>query len=301
MIIDPVTEAERRWHIQLKKATANEYVGLCPFCNAGEDRFHVFVDRGNYWCRQCDAKGWLDDDKDLTDHEHRIRELEARQRMIERKQAEQERRLSALEIIHASTDHLRYFHNIEIHTEAIEYWDSQGMSLQTIDDYLLGYCPRCPTDHEGRASYTIPVLAFGKLWNIRHRLIGAENGDKYRPHIAGLPAMLFNADNLTTEDDSIIIVEGEKKSIITAQSGFPNVGMMGKSGFKPQWAVKFGRFKTVYVALDPDAEEQAVTIAGLFDGRGRVVSLPGKIDDLLTQYSATYADIASFLKMGRPV
>ena len=301
MVIDPVYEAEKRWHIQLKKKTANEYVGLCPFCNAGEDRFVVFLDRSNYWCRQCDAKGWLDDDRDLTDHEHRIRELEARQRMIERKQTEQEKRLSALEIIHASQDHLRYFRNLEVNTKAIEYWDSQGMSLQTIDDYFLGYCPRCPTDHDGRASYTIPVLAFGKLWNIRHRLIGGDQHDKYRPHLAGLPAMLFNADNLTRAEDSIIIVEGEKKSIIAAQTGFPNVGLMGKSGFKPEWASKFHKFSTVYVALDPDAEAQAATIAGLFKGRGRVVNLPRKVDDYITQYGATHNDIEWFIKQGRPV
>ena len=301
MVIDPVAEAERRWHITLRKATANEYVGPCPFCNTGNDRFHVFLDRGNYWCRQCDAKGFVDDDQELTDHERRIRELEANQRMIERNLAETEKRLSALEIMHASQDHLRYYHNIEFHTQAIEYWDSQGMSLQTIDDYLLGYCARCPTDHEGRESYTIPVMAFGKLWNIRHRLIGGDPHDKYRPHLAGLPAMLFNADYLQSDGDSIVIVEGEKKSIVVAQSGFPNVGMMGKSGFKPEWAAKFHRFSTVYVALDPDAETQAVEIAALFKGRGRLVSLPEKVDDLITRYKATRDDIEWFIKRGMKV
>lgn len=301
MVIDPVAEAERRWHIQLKRKSHDEYVGACPFCNAGEDRFHVWQERGNYWCRQCDAKGWLDEDKDMSDHERRIRELEARQRAVERKQAEQEQRLSALERMHASTDHIRYWHNIVIETQAIEYWDSQGMSLQTMDDYKLGYCPRCPTDHDGRASYTIPVMAYGKLWNIRHRLIGAHDGDKYRPHLAGLPAMLFNADNLARDGDSITIVEGEKKSIVVAQSGFPNVGLMGKSGFQSEWARKFAKFKTVYVALDPDAEAQATEIAAQFKGRGRVALLPGKIDDLIVKHGATAEDIEWFLRMARPV
>lgn len=301
MAIDPVAEAERRWHIQLKRRTHGEYVGPCPFCNDGEDRFHVFLDRGNYWCRQCNAKGWLDEDKNMSDHEHRLRELEARQHAIERRQAEQEQRLSALERMHASTDHLRYYHNIEVHTDAIEYWDSQGMSLQTMDDYLLGYCPRCPTDNKGRPSYTIPVMAYGKLWNIRHRLIGADDGDKYRPHIAGLPAMLFNADYLTRESETITIVEGEKKSIVLTQMGFPNVGLMGKSGFQPDWVRKFGRFETVIVALDPDAEMQAVEIAAQFKGRGRVAILPGKIDDLIVRFGATAADIEWFMKMARPI
>jgi DNA primase len=243
----------------------------------------------------------VDDDKELTDHERRIRELEATQRMIKARQAEQEKRLSVLEQMHASTDHLRYFHNLEVQTSAIEYWDSQGMTLQTIDDYLLGYCSRCPTDSAGRASYTIPVMAFGKLWNIRHRLIGGDQHDKYRPHIAGLPAMLFNADNLRRESSSILIVEGEKKSIITAQTGFANVGLMGKSGFKSEWAAKFARFNTVYVAMDPDAEAQAISIAQSFKGRGRVVSLPDKIDDLVTRWGATHDDIEWFIKRGTPV
>ena len=299
--------------IRFKRVSDDEYASTngCPWCGASSglsDRFHVWREKQNYWCRQCEKTGFLDelteeskDGKHPTDHERRIRDLEARQRAVERKQAEQERRLSVLERMHASTDHMRYFHNMEVHTEAIEYWDSQGMTLQTIDDYLLGYCPRCPTDNKGRPSYTIPVMAYGKLWNIRHRLIGADNSDKYRPHLAGLPAMLFNADNLTRETDAMLIVEGEKKSIVVAQAGFPNVALMGKSGFQPEWARKFARFNTVVVALDPDAEAQAVEIASQFKGRGRVALLPGKIDDLIVQFGASHEDIEWFIRMARPI
>ena len=292
-----IAEAETRWPGLQFKRTGNEAHSACPTCG-GTDRFCIFED-GGYFCRQCDAKGWLDDDQHKPITEAQLTQI--RIKRLEYQEAEHGRRLSALEIIHASQDHLRYFHNLEVQSSAIEYWDSQGMSLQTIDDYLLGYCPRCPTDGDKRASYTIPVMAFGKLWNIRHRLIGGDPHDKYRPHLAGLPAMLFNADNLTTAGDSIVIVEGEKKSIITAQSGFANVGMMGKSGFKPEWSAKFRRFSTVYVALDPDAEAQAVQIAALFEGRGRVVYLPDKVDDLITHYGATHDDIEWFIKRGTKV
>ena len=113
--------------------------------------------------------------------------------------------------------------------------------------------------------------------------------------------MLFNADNLTSDGDSLLVCEGEKKSIILAQTGFPNVGMMGKSGFKPEWVGKFHRFSTVYIALDPDAEAQAVQIAALFEGRGRVVLMPGKVDDMVTQYGATHDDIMWFIKRGMRV
>jgi len=300
--------AEHAYGVGFRLVSGTEYrsVNGCPKCGDGgkgshSDRFRLFADdHALVWCRRCGFSEFvdkLDPDRRPTSQDIQERRLRA----VEQQQAEHARRLSALEVMHASTDHLRYWHNMEIHTDAIAYWDAQGMSLQTIDDYKLGYCPRCPTDHEGRPSYTIPVLAYGKLWNIRHRLIGADDGDKYRPHLAGLPAMLFNADNLQGDPEHILIVEGEKKSIIAAQTGFPNVGLMGKSGFKAEWAGKFARFQTVFVALDPDAEAQAVEIARLFKGRGRLVLLPGKLDDLLTQYGATAEDIEWFLRRARRV
>lgn len=296
-IEERIRQAEARWTGLAFRRTGNEAHSACPRCG-GHDRFVIFED-GGFWCRQCSESGWLDDDRNtpLTEAER----LEIRVRRLEYQQAENERRLSALEQMHASADHMRYYHNLRVQTDAVEYWWEQGMQLDTIDSYMLGYCPRCPTDSEHRASYTIPVLAYDKLWNIRHRLIGADDGDKYRPHIAGLPAMLFNADYLQGDPARIVIVEGEKKSIIAAQAGFANVGLMGKSGFKPEWTAKFARFETVYVALDPDAAEQAAEIAGMFGKRGRVVMLYDKLDDMIVRYGATHDDIEQCLRQGRTV
>ena len=299
--------AENAYGVGFRLVSGTEYRSLngCPKCGDGgkgsrSDRFRLFADEhALVWCRRCNFSEFVD--KLAPDHRPTAQDIQNRRlRAVEQQQAEHARRLSALEVMHASQDHLRYWHNMEIQTDAIAYWDNQGMKLQTIDDYKLGYCPRCPTDRDGRPSHTIPVLAYGKLWNIHHRLIGADNGDKYRPHLAGLPAMLFNADHLQGDPERILIVEGEKKSIIAAQAGFPNVGLMGKSGFKPEWVRKFARVKTVFVALDPDAEAQAVEIAALFKGRARVALLPGKIDDLITRYGATAEDIEWFLKRARP-
>jgi len=194
----------------------------------------------------------------------------------------------------------RYWSNLHVRTDALEYWCNQGMTLDTIDRYRLGYCPRCPTDSQERDSYTIPVISNSKLWNIRHRLTRADNGDKYRPHLAGLPNVLFNADFLRGEDRSrILIVEGEKKSIIAAQTGFANVGIMGKAGFQNEWAAKFAGFERVVVALDPDATNEAARIASLFQGRGRVAILPAKLDDLIVKYGARQGDIEAFVRYAR--
>ena len=298
--------AEQRWHLQFKRKTSNEASSSCPFCRQGEDRFLVFAE-GNYFCRQCAAKGWVDekdrDYKKLTDTERRLLALEAEQRQAQREREENARRLSALERMHSSTDHLKYHENLS--WQAIDYWHGEGITNESIDFYQLGFCPRCPTDREGRPSYTIPVFDRDSttLINIRHRLVGANGGDKYRPHLAGLGAQLFNArfTNGTEQRDSITITEGEKKSVVLQQEGFANVGIMGKRCFKREWLEWLEPFRTVCVALDPDATESAERLAGMLKGRGRVVDLPVKADEFFWRYHGTANDFERFLGLARPV
>ena len=304
--MDAVTIAEAHFHISFKKVGPTEYRSMngCPQCGDGgkgarSDRFRLFDDdKPLVWCRKCGYQAFIDNldgARQLTEAE----KLELRLRSIERKQAETERRLTALEEMARCTDHLAYHRNMQ--DEAWLYWNQQGMLNETITRYQLGYCQRCPLDHEGRPSYTIPVINGGKLRNIRHRIQGASNGDKYRPHRAGLPATLFNADNVARKAPSIMVLEGEKKSIVAEQSGFLSVGTMGSASFNLAWARRFDNFKTVYVAYDPDAIEKAATVAALFSGRGRVVSFPEKFDDFVNIYGATPYDIGHYIAHARPM
>ena len=305
--MDTIAIAEAHFHISFKQAGAQEWRSLngCPKCGdggkgVGSDRFRLFDDdKPLVWCRKCGFTAFIDN-LDGSNKPTEAELLELRLRHIERRQEDAERRLSALEQMARCTDYLAYHRNMN--DEAWLYWNTQGMMSETITRYQLGYCSRCPTDHDARPSYTIPVINGGKLRNIRHRLIGADNGDKYRPHMAGLPATLFNADYVTSpQGPTILIVEGEKKSIITAQTGFANVGIMGQAAFKPEWARAFTPFEVVYIALDPDAATKAYETAKLFEQRGRVVSLPEKLDDMITLYGATQRDIQAFIDAGRPV
>jgi len=304
-IINPVVYLESRYQIQLKKVGRDEYAGPCPWCG-GEDRFHVW-ERGNYWCRpgpgHCGKEGWVDtlDGNELTPEQRRLLALEAKQREMERRQEEHDRRLSALERMAKCTDHLSYHRALD--WQAIDYWHREGMTNATIDTHKLGYCARCPTDRDGRASYTIPV--YGRdgstLINIRHRLVMGPSGDKYRPHLAGLGAQLFNSRYTATPGEFIIITEGEKKSLVLEQEGLPNVAIMGKRSFNKEWLKWMEPFATVYVALDPDAQESARRLAALFSGRGRVVRLPCKVDDMVVRYGATGNDVMDFMRLGYPV
>jgi DNA primase len=181
------------------------------------------------------------------------------------------------------SNNAQHYHDLLLETpSAWKYWTEEGFTERTILGFQLGYCAACPLDYPAhRPSATIPIYAQGKLWNIRHRVLGAEHG-KYLPERKNLPQMMFNADNLLqAPPDYMMLVEGEKKSMACTQYGWWSVGVMGQDNFNPDWADAFNRFERVYVVLDPDALDNAHEIASLFDGRGYVVSLPDKLDDLL--------------------
>jgi len=293
-----VADATKRWGLTFRRETAKEYSAPCPFCG-GDDRFRLF-ENGGFWCRQCNTKGWVDDNQprpDPTELERRRRE--AWEREMERRLEEHDRRLSALERMARCTDHVAYHRALIDNEAAWEYWLSEGMKPDTIARYQLGYCARCPTAGNGSPSYTIPVINGGTLENIRHRLVNPDGG-KYRPHIAGLGTQLFNRDNAERARSSIVITEGEKKSMVLDQTGIRSVGILGSRNFKTSW---FDLLKqdTIYVALDPDAEEHAYRLAALFDGRGRVVSLPFKADDMIVKHEATKDDMLHFIRLAKPV
>jgi hypothetical protein len=293
-----ITQAERRWPaLRFRRKNYHEASSACPFgCGADEDGFLIFDDMG-FWCRTCGTSGRIA----KRDPNHRLTpdELnEIRLRRVERMAEENARRITALERMAQSQDHITYHKMLDASDR--QYWHSQGITDAAIDKYLLGICYNCPTDREHRPSYTIPVINGGKLVNIRHRIIGASNGNKYRPHRAGLGTTLMNADLVYSDTPRLMIVEGAKKSIVVTERGFPAVGTMGKCGFKPNWAQRFERFKEVIVALDPDAQEQAEKLARLFGSRGRVLTLPLKPDDFFTR-GGTALEFRQFMRYARRV
>lgn len=303
---DPVGTAERHWGISLRKIGPTEYVSLsgCPFCGDGgkgqrSDRFRVWDEgNGRYWCRQCDASGFLDklEHMNLSAEERRLRRIEAEQRKAQQEREELARRMTALERIHNCTDHITY--NRAMQERHLEYWAAQG--IYDPNNWCLGFCMRCPTDHDHRPSYTIPVFRHGQLENIRHRLIGVET-DKYRPHLSGLGLQLFNADILDDNPERVCVLEGSKKAMVLTDSGFPSVAMMGKRAFKKSWLPWFKGVKDIVIALDPDAQDSALKLARMFPKKARVATLPAKIDDMVTLYGASADDIESFLRLARPV
>lgn len=304
-IQEAVEMAEARWPGYEFKITGEWGVGPCPICHeADEDGFVIFSD-GGYFCRPGNCKGWLDEDQRhiWTPEELRLRKIEAEQKRQARQIADLERRMTAVERLNRSRVHERYHANLD--ADGYEWWCSQGVECWAIREYKLGQCDRCPTDREHRPSYTIPIWdqAQERLTNLRHRLTRAENGDKYRPEMAGLGTCLAFPHHLINADMGIV-VEGSKKALVCGQHGLPTVGVFGKRGrFKSSWLDLFPQGAPIYIALDPDAQENAERLAHGIAKTGKevhVAEFPAKPDDLFVA-GATVDEWMSYIKLARGV
>jgi len=305
-IDEALTLAGARWPgVEFRIKTGEEACGPCPICGqADEDGFVIFAS-GYFFCRPGHHDGWLDDDKPrvLTPEQILLRKHEAEIKRQARQAREFDRRLSAIERLNRSQVHERYHANLD--GGGYEWWCGKGVECWAIQEYKLGYCPRCPTDKERRASYTIPLPDQGrtKLLNLRHRLDRAPNGDKYRPELPGLGTCLAFPHHLVGAERGII-VEGAIKALVCGQHGMPTVGVLGKRGkFKASWLGLFPPGAPVYVALDPDATENAERLAQGIAKTGKevyVADFPQKPDDLFTA-GATPSEWESYIHLARKV
>ena len=122
----------------------------------------------------------------------------------------------------------------------------------------------------------------------------------------GLGTHLYNAQVLSEPRERVLILEGEKKSIIYNQHGWHAVGLMGKSfKWSQKWFEWFTPHGEIVIALDPDAEENAWTLGELFAKRDfrqvRVANFATKPDDAIVKYGARFEDIEAILTGSRPV
>ena len=100
------------------------------------------------------------------------------------------------------------------------YWRRAGIPDSWQDYLQLGWCDSKSFWRKGEEfttpTATLPVFDIGwQPLNVMHRLINAQGSDKYRPEISGQGQQLYWTDPDLDLTDHTIVVEGQKKGIVT--------------------------------------------------------------------------------------
>jgi len=212
---------------------------------------------------------------------------------LERKQAEQEKRLTEIEKWKKAELWKQYHENAPEWARAA--WAQAGVPDEWQSFWQLGgYSDFEYTSGDGQRYHTptmtIPVFAprYETVTTVRHRLMKpASPADKYRPDIVGLgshpflcdPDLGYGAAGMT------IVTEGEKKAMVTFLTyDKPAVQVIGIPG-KGIWLEVAEQIKgqNIVIILDPDAGKQAEQMARNVGG-ARVVKFHHKIDDAIVKY-----------------
>ena len=157
-----------------------------------------------------------------------------------------------------------------------EYLNSRGLTQQTIDAFMLGFCSTdFYDDYSNKLAeeagvlnnnyplltnrITIPYLANGEVTDIRGRIVSnvftyKDNTPTYSSlsgnHEVRGATLPFNYD-IISKSDRVILTEGEFKAIVASQYGFPVVAMPGIFGWRSEWA-NLLKGKEVILAADSD-------------------------------------------------
>ena len=253
-------------------------------------------------CRICHPESaWIDElnprlkelERQFTPEQRTQRAIDHAREAEERLKAEIQRAQDALAKLQDARVWLRY--HDQLTDEARKRWESWGIPAFYQEFWKLGFDPDRVVFSNNlewhTPTMTIPVFspAFKECLNVRHRLLNPPRpGDKYRPERAGLPAALFIADPDEPVMDKTLLVEGEKKamvSFVTADDPFLQV--VGIPGKNPSTALltQLRDCDPVYICLDPDATRESINIASaLGAARCRIIELPDKIDDLIINH-----------------
>ena len=245
-----------------------------------------------------------------TPKEQTQEEILRRIKEIERKQAEQDKRIDDIERWRKSQPWQQYHDNAPGWARA--EWETQGIPREWQAFWRLGATDEFNyTSNDGgrytTPTLTIPVFApkYESVTTVRHRLLKPHDpGDKYRPDMVGLGSHPFLADPDLGYDaaDFTIITEGEKKAAVTFLTyDRPLVQVIGVPG-KGVWRDVAERLRgqDVYIVLDPDAEQQARKMAHDLGG-ARVVTFHHKIDDAIVKHRLDRKWIDGLLNTGRLV
>ena len=202
---------------------------------------------------------------------------------------------------------LKYATELETNQRARQLWKMRGIGEDFQSYWQLGYCPdfTITTDAGKWHTPTLTIPIFGKGWtplNIRHRLLNPANPkDKYRPDRPGLKAEPFLCDpDIAYDCERVLIVEGEIKSMVTYATlnsdRWQVIGIPGKNNLKVGEKLLHS---DVFICLDPDAQDESIELARMT--HGRIVDIPGKIDDLILDKVLDKTSLQSLIREAKRI
>ena len=301
----------------LTRKTADEWHGPCPKCG-GKDRFTVNTTINGWFCRECfidhqwndviDLMMWYYDTdwhgaiqrlgEPTPDDQHR-KESNAKRLEIalEAKIAEAQ---EALADIRRGNRWQDYRNNLN--DDYMAEWLRRGLNEHYVDLYNLG----CAPGFYAGASLTIPVFdPDGSLLNIRHRILNPTNGAKYLPERKGLPSALYYALPALSIPDTVWLVEGEIKAMVTYSQLPQDMQVLGMPGMTPRPGLLDALYnsKRVFFVPDPDAQPKAChkIVDEIGRAKVRVIDLPDKIDDLINAKLLDGGDLLRLTRTARAV
>jgi len=186
---------------------------------------------------------------------------------------------------------LRYHEQLLESHAGQEWWIKRGVPSDYQKFWQLGYeADRRIWVGEELHLPTATIPIFSQDWNcenVKHRLIGApDQAGKYRYEYANLPAPVYLCNPETPQADTVVLVEGEIKSMVTFITldipGWQVIGIPGKGSPIDRVKPYIEKASDIYVCCDPDTGKLNESIAHeLGTSRCRIVDTPMKIDDLI--------------------
>lgn len=216
----------------LKRKTAKESAGPCPFCG-GTDRFSVNTEYNKWMCRNCTKGKWQDSIAyiqrregcaflEACDFLGGTQTLPARQRVVAPPSPPvstapgAQWQANARMIVDFCAANLW----TDIGLPARDYLHKRGLNDDTIRLWNLGYLQGKPGAKENILGLQIPygiTIPGGfddSVWYVKVRVL-ADVLDKY-PQVPGSKAALFGADKVTGKR-AVIVTEGEFDAMLLRQ------------------------------------------------------------------------------------